>query len=411
MNKVRTVANRVAVVTVLGSFLAICAVAQQFAIAGGLAHSTNLPRNVTTLSDGARQSSPQASDFSLTLKREPSDSQPAIASCAGIAGETIPCMVFSVTLENESNRVIRIGRRACLEPRVSFERRLPSSSSGWWPASQTDLTVCKASDWKNLRLEPGAATQYTTRLIGPRRIGAEDAAGGYFAFIPGSYTFRASWMFFGCTDSSPSSDCLTPLETGKNPSAIGVPLDSQQPIIVLSNEIVVTAPHIPDIAPNKFSLSVAVRSGDRPKDLPSSDNCDGVRTRIECTVFHAVLANLGTQAVWWITSSCSNSGISPEYRTQTGSWERLSSEDWNCSSNIMIPTPILPGKATERDFTLLTLRPPYNVAPLSSAGEHHLRFVVYPTVCPAAPDGSFCIKNPTTEETPVVSQEITITSP
>lgn len=361
---------------------------------------------------------PPAGDFRLTLKEEPRGSVPSIASCKGTARQTIPCQVFSVTLENRSGHTVRISGDTCNDPLVSFDVKSSKASGGWWPVSRYMGVNC--STLTNLRLKPGETSGYVTRLIGPRRTGAADPVAPH---APGSYTFRATWVLWGCTDASNADDCLTPLQKMQVTKAM--PLDATQPVAVESNEIVVVSPMLPDLGPLKVSFNVIAHSGSMPKDLPSNMKCKEDSASIDCIVFHAKIRNRGTQAVQWFTATCGGPGIAPEYKTTTGDWKPLSigfadggvqpgigvtrDLSYNCTSNVVSSTPILPGGTIELDFSLFGLLPPHDATPLHSPGEHHVRFVLYPNFCFASPDGSFCLKAPKEKE-PIPSQEITIST-
>lgn len=370
---------------------------------------------------------PPANDFRLTLKEEPESRLPSIASCRGLASKTVPCRVFSVTLENRSGHAVRISGDTCDDPLVSFDVKSPNTSGGWYPASQSRSYPASQSrstncfTFTNLRLKPGETTRYVARLLGPRRTYNATSYGG--AFPPGTYTLRATWVLWGCTDASDADDCLTPLQ--KMQVTRATPLGATQPVGVQSNEIAVVSPVLPDLGPLKVSFDVMVHSGPPPKDLPSNMKCKQESSGVDCIVFHAEIRNRGRRALQWFTATCMGPGIGPEYKTTTGEWQPLSvgfandgvqpgigvtrDLSYNCTSNVLSSTPILPGEALERDFTLSGLLPPHDTTPLHSPGEHHLRFELYPNFCFASPDGSFCLKAPK-ERQPVPSQEITIST-
>lgn len=372
---------------------------------------------------------PPASDFRLTLKQEPQRRVPSIASCKGIASQTVPCQVFSVRLENRGGHTVRILRgNPCGDRLVTFWMKSSDTPGGWQPVSEPGMPSqnmlgeynagCKPSTSANLRLKPGETTRYVTRLIGPRRMGAAED----LRFPPGSYTFKASWVLRGCTDVSDADDCLTPLQKMQVTRATS--LGAAHPVEVESNEIAVASPVLPDLGPLKISFNVVARSGPPPKDLPSDMKCEDGNATIDCVVFHAEVRNQSTQAVQWITYTCTGPGITPEYMTATGDWEKVSigfpddgmlvgngvtrDLSYDCESNVSLTTPILPGEAVERDFTLSGV-PPFNTTPIRSPGEHHLRFVLYPYFCFASPDGSFCLTRPS-ETQPIPSPEITIST-
>lgn len=355
-------------------------------------------------------------DFRLTLKKEPQVSLPSIAGCRGVASQTIPCQVFSVTLENRSGHAVRVSGDNCNDPRVSFEVRPSTASGSWSSASGPKGVNCFTPT--NLRLKPGETTRYVTRLIGPTRWGPSYPAAADGLFPPGSYALRATWILIGCTDASGADNCLTPRQN-KPLSGFG----AAQPVEVESNEIAVVSPTLRDLGPLKLAFNVIARSGPLPKDLPSDVKCKEESASTDCIMFHAEIRNHGSRALQWFTYTCGGLGIVPEYKTTTGNWKPLSigftdggalvgngvtrDRSYNCTSNVRISTPILPGEAVERDFTLSLVPPPFDTTPLHSPGEHHLRFVLYPHFCFASPDGSFCLKAPKEKE-PIPTQKITI---
>ena len=112
---------------------------------------------------------PPPEDFRLTLREEPHSNVPPGPSCKGEASLTLLCRAFTLSPENGSKHAIHISELRCFEPDVVFEIREPRSSSGWWPISQPGKPTCSTLNWINIRLKPGEKTEYTTRLISPRR--------------------------------------------------------------------------------------------------------------------------------------------------------------------------------------------------------------------------------------------------
>src|SRR5262249_50181653 len=129
---------------------------------------------------------------------------PLGASCEGDASRTLMCRAFTVTLQNTGRHTVRISGLSCFEPSITFERREPNTSSGWWPVSQPGKPTCNTLDWTNTQLRPGEQTQYSTRLLSQRRW--------IQSVGPGHYTIRAQWVLLGCTDAPEGGDCLTPLQ-------------------------------------------------------------------------------------------------------------------------------------------------------------------------------------------------------
>ena len=335
----------------------------------------------------ARQSVLQplpADQIVVTLEENPRSNLPLEPSCGGEGGLTLTCRAFLVTLENRSSRTIHL-RRDCAEPRLLFERKAPSSSSGWWPVSQRDAKGCAADDWKNIRLRPGESTVYETRLISPRRE-AE-------AIQPGSYTLRAEWTLVGCADTS-DADCLGE----PRPRTVTLePIDSAplpafpEPVKMISNEVSSESPPLPEMGTAKVALDVTARPA--TPDSPLAKKCErGHETTIDCTVFHYKITNLGPQAIRYVTMSCSNPAIVPQYSVANDQWKPVAvTSGWMCFRNAREETPILPGASAEKDFTFVSLLPFYDVRALRNAQGFRLRFLFDAPACIASPDGRFCI--------------------
>jgi hypothetical protein len=361
-----------------------------------LAACATLAISISVSAQDAPRLLPPADSFGLTLREQPNSTLPLGSSCGGNAGMTLTCRAFVVTLENLSKQTVRVASD-CKERRIVFERKEPHSSSGWWPVSQS--TGCRTVEWQNVRLTPGESTAFETRLISSDRNGEP--------FMRGSYTLRASLTFFGCTESPDQTDCLTPLEAKPEPPSTAYQIDFQEPVTVVSNEIVAESPALPDMGKMSFSFDVVVTT-DRPGATQACTAKD--EASIDCIVFKYRIVNLGAGAIRYSTFSCSSSGIAPEYRDASGQWSTLPQPMWICNMNILVETPILPGGAAEGEFTLRTLAPAYDTTPLRPPGEHRLRFRFCPDACFASPDGRFCIAS-TTPQQPVLSPELTVRSP
>ncbi|HEY6464507.1 MAG TPA: hypothetical protein VIY69_00865 [Candidatus Acidoferrales bacterium] len=303
-----------------------------------------------------------------------------------------------MTLENTSKHTIHISERRCEEPAVVFETK---ESSGWSPISGPKQSTCDPRDWIDLRLKPGQKTKYETRLVSPRR-----GVGYFYQAEPGSKTLRASWTLLGCTETTDGKDCLAPLQ---NVTPLGGPpnVDFQEPVTVLSNEVTVESPQLPDPGVLKFEFEVSL-SADRANDRTHC--AEEAHMTPDCAVFHYYIRNRGSQAVRNATLTCSNSGITPEYRLNGGEWRAIPQISWICSSNITIETPILSGQAIEGTFTLATLAPGYDTSGLGEPGEYAFRFTFWPAVCVASTDGSFCVVRPE-KQPPFVSNVVIVNVP
>lgn len=343
---------------------------------------------------------PPATDFRLTLREDPNSALPLGASCMGEAALTLACRAFILTLENASTHTIHLSGVACAEPSIVFEVKLPQSTSGWWPVSQPGKPACTTPTWTNLRLAPGDRTQYATRLIAPRRTFP-------VRFLPGSYTLRAKWTLYGCTEESDGTDCLAPLQVTSEGSSVAR-VAMQEPVIATSNEIMAESPTLPELGTPKFSFEVTVRPLGTTVPGRTTGGCDAkMSASIPCRVFHYVVRNLSDRAVLNAVCVCSGLGIVPEYRTASEEWKPVPPVDWVCSGNPCSEIRILPGASVEGDFRLATLAPGYDMTALRAAGQYRLRFTFLPSSCLASPDGSFCLTQPE-KQAPVLSREVTV---
>ena len=217
-------------------------------------------------------------------------------------------------------------------------------------------------------------------------------------------------MLWGCTENPEGSDCLAPLQILRTASWGGptADVDFQTPIEVVSGEIEVNSPALPDLGTLKIAFEVTPNPQGWTKSLPMPSKCAGqAGTSIECTVFHYAIRNLGSRPIRNGRFGCSDYSIIPEYLTGNGEWKRLDPRLKACTMNIYIETPILPGKADEGDFILSNLAPEFDTAPLYPAGDYRFRFHFQSDACFASPDGSFCLLRPK-EQPAVTSNEVTV---
>ncbi len=338
---------------------------------------------------------PDTGSFALTIREDPASSLPLGPSCGGEAAQTLACRAFVVTLRNVGTHSVHLSRISCHEPVVTFEMKEPDSSSGWLPASQVLRPRCTPWVYENVRLRPGGTTEYKTRLVSPNR-----PPEGFVPVAPSSYTVRARWMLWGCTENPEGTDCLAPLQILKPNSWDGPSMgdvEIQDPVEVVSKEIEVNSPALPDLGPLKLGFEISIapepEAIEMRKRLGASCATDP-GTSIECTVFHYAIRNLGDRPVRNGRNSCSDSSIEPEYRTDDGEWKQLNSRLQACTANIYFETPILPGGAEEGNFTLSALAPDFDTSPLYPAGKYEIHIRFYSNACWASADASFCITGP-----------------
>jgi len=332
--------------------------------------------------------------FRLMLREDPHSKLPIGPSCTGVAARTLTCRAFVLTLENSTTWTIYPKNR-CGVSDIWINKKEPRAiPDGWWPVSRTTNLWCDPAVPMpgSSRLPPGARLEYSVRLIAPGRA-AE-------SLYPGSYTLRAGWNFEGCEP----EPCRTSPVAFSHP---GDPPDTV-PAGAVSNEIQVISPQLPHPGKLKFSFDVAVRPGlpDSPSD---KDRCASEAAgSIDCVVFHYKIWNRGHSAARNTTSTCSNSGITPEFRTASNKqWKLVSARGWNCLANVAIEHEILPGKALEGEFLLAHLLPGYDISPLRAPGRYQLRFTFRPSACIASADARFCLMRPDAQPT-ARSKELTL---
>jgi len=357
-------------------------------------------------SAGARpfpQLLPDAQNFRLTIREDSASLLPLSPSCGGEARLTLACRAFVVTLQNIGTRTVHLSKFICQEPRVSFEMKEPNSSFGWWPISRGSAPRCAPWTYENIRLKPGEKTEYKTRLVSqsrPAELGTPVA--------PHSYIIRARWPLWGCIEETEGIDCLAPLQVMK-PTSYGTSVgdvEIQTPVEVVSNEIEVSSPPLPDFGPLKLGIEISVapesQASEQTKLFPVCATYPG---SIECMVFHYSIRNLGDRPVRSV-DTCGRGYMFPEYRANDGEWKQLmpSQIAMRGGSCFFTDTPILPGKTEERN-QLISWE--FDTSPLYPAGKYEIRFRFRPDACFASPDGSFCLQSPK-EQIETTSNVITI---
>jgi len=335
---------------------------------------------------------PQASDFRLTLREDPHSTLPLTASCEGEVGQTLTCRAFVVMLENLSQHTVRLSGNSCQDPEVTIYRQVPTSNPGseWFPVSDPKHDSCPKTSWTNTRLRPHERTNFETRLISPQR----ESEG----FLPGTYTLRAAWTLFGCTEEPDGSDCLTPLQDASNANYVS------ESVEVVSNEVRAESPTLPNLGAMKFSFDADVIPASSAAKLAPMlrAKCPAEKVdRVECAAFHYKIGNSGTRALRWMQLGCNDFGIFPEYLAD-GQWHPVL-QNLPCTLNVLVETPILPGGVVEGDFSLAW---GYDISAFHSPGEYTFRLVLRPQACFASPDGRFCLTTPH-NESPVTSSQLT----
>jgi hypothetical protein len=180
----------------------------------------------------------------------------------------------------------------------------------------------------------------------------------------------------------------------------------QEPVTVLSNEVLAVSPPLSDLGNLNFEFEVAVASAETPKAKGDRQNgCTvALTSNVNCTLYRFVIRNLADRPVRIATLTCSDTSIRPEYRLEGSEWKSVPYSSWFCSANIMIETGILRGGTHEGTFTLRTLRPGFDTSALQAPGDYQLRFTFWPDACIASPDASFCLSRP--DRQPIVTSKV-----
>lgn len=358
-----------------------------------------------SLAFAAPQLLPDAANFELTIQEDRGSVLPLGPSCGGEAALTLACRAFVVTLKNVGAHTVRLSRISCQEPVVTFEMKDPNAHpDGWWPISQAVRPRCSPWSYEDLRLRPGETTEYRTRMV------ASNRPPGFAPVAPRSYTIRAQWMLWGCTENPEGTDCLTPLQVIKPVLGAGTTtsdVEFQDPVEVTSNVIDVTSPTLLDLGPLNLGFGLSLASKSAAAEFRKRVGTSCAEGTIECTVFHYAIRNVGDRPVRNGRYTCSDFSIIPEYHADDGQWKQLQSRLQDCTANVYLETPILPGHTAEGDFTLGSLAPEFDTSLLHPAGKYEIRVRFESSACFASPDGSFCLQTPK-DQTVVVSNEITI---
>jgi hypothetical protein len=210
-------------------------------------------------------------------------------------------------------------------------------------------------------------------------------------------------VLFGCTEEPDDTDCLTPLQnTPRFPSTVSK-VNIQEPVEVVSNEVKVESPTLPDLGAMKLSFDVNVILASQATTLAptlrakcASEKADS----IECAVFHYKIGNSSTRAVI-LAQDCGSEPF-PEYFS-AGEWHPVF-QTLGCSVNVTREIPILPGGVFEEDFSLAW---GYNISPFRAPGEYTFRLTFHPPACFASPDGRFCLTK-YQNEAPMTSGPLTV---
>ena len=345
---------------------------------------------------------PPSDQFRLTLREERRSKIARGPECAGEASLAFVCHVFSLTLKNNSKFTVLI-IEDCYGPRIRFESKKSSPSVYWQSIGyEKDTASCDGRGMVDVRLKPGQKTESATRLVSESRGIYDDSYTG-----PGSYTLRASWTLWGCTEGADKRECLGTMQIV---GPYNLPdVNAQEPVTIMSNELTVKSPPLPDLGSPKFGFQVSLADEETNAQTNAPTVCAGVpNTRAaDCAVFEYRILNIGPRAVINWTASCSDTSITPEYRLNGGDWKRVPEVPFACAGNIAIGTPMLPGWPVNGTFRIGTLAPRYDTTALRGIGHYDFRFTFWPDACVASSDGSFCLQLPE-KRTAVVSNIVSL---
>jgi hypothetical protein len=198
----------------------------------------------------------------------------------------------------------------------------------------------------------------------------------------------------GCIEPPDHTDCLSPLQATPSTPGLGPGIQFQEPVTLVSNELIVESPTVLDLGEMKFGFQVDIDAA-APVDPGSRRGCTPQNAaRLGCTTFHYTIRNLGDRPVRNVATNCNGGSITAdiaaEYRVPGSEWKSFPIENGVCISASSDLTAIPAGRAAEGEFTLGTLGYGLSTKPLEAPGKYQLRFEFSPHACFASPDGRSC---------------------
>jgi hypothetical protein len=329
---------------------------------------------------------PPASDFRVTLQEDPRTAIRWEPPCGQNGEEIVRCHMFTISVENESMATVRLDND-CREHMFAIWTEGPTASGEWLRVGGFGFPCHKGSRPKDgrptgIRLSPGGNFSFCCHLM----------ALGSGAQAP--YTVRASVALRGCIEPADQADCLSKLQamppTPGSPSGVRI----QQPVTVVSNEIIVGSPNAPDLGEMKLGFQVGIDAA-APGDIGTKMRCTPQNAaHPDCMTFRYTIRNFGDRPVRNVVSTCKvareTPDITPEYRAADGEWRPFPPE-WSCGVSTFSGTASIPaGGAAEGEFTFATLQAGFSTKPLEAPGKYQLRFEFSPHACFASPDGRSC---------------------
>jgi hypothetical protein len=360
-----------------------------------------LARSPASAQSPSQRFLPSADDFHLTLQENPQTAIRWGPPCGGVAGEVVRCHMFTISLENESPDTVRFGGD-CKERVFTISIKDPTAAGGWLRVSNGGLAPCHRST--GLRLQPGEKTLIESGLISLSHA-------PYTLHAP--YTVRASLTLRGCIEPPDHTDCLSPLQAIPSTTGSASGIHLEEPVTLVSNEIIAESPNAPDLGEMRFAFVVEMRafaSGDtRPRGCTRENT-----SSLDCAIFRYTIHNLGDRGVRIVVANCNGGSLTPdivpEYGLPGSEWKSLSIRNGACISSLSDTTAIPQGGTAEGEFTLSTLDSGYSPTPLEAPGKYQLRFKFSPHACFASPDGrssATLLQHPP----PVVAPELAVDVP
>jgi len=353
---------------------------------------------------------PSASHLQLTLQEDPNTAIRWGPVCAGEGEDAVRCHNFTISLENKSMDRVLLDSN-CRERVFTISIRDPSASGGWLPAGRGGFPCHRGIHSTSLHLQPGEKISFQSGFISLSRENRLLSQVSYTLHAP--YTVRATLMLRGCIEPSDHTDCLSPSQVTPSTAVSVSGTHLQEPVTLVSNEIIAESPNVLDLGEMKFEFQVDIDTA-ATSEIGTRGGCTRQNTaRLDCTTFRYKIRNLGDRAVRNVVWNCNvgtDPDITPEYRVTGGEWQALPSR-WVCGISTFSSTAeIKAGDTAEGKFNLATLHYGYSAKPLEAPGKYQLRFKFSPHACFASPDGGSCatvIQHPP----PILSPEVTVDVP
>jgi hypothetical protein len=346
---------------------------------------------------------PPASAFHVTLQESPQTAIRWGPPCGRNGEEIVRCHTFTISVENGSKATVRLDN-SCSEHMFSIWIKAPTASGEWLRRDSFGFPCHKGSRLKDsqppgIRLSPGESFSLNSGVMA---IGSAEHA---------PYTVRASMALRDCVEFPDHADCLSTLQAMPTTPASVPEVQFSEPVTVVSNEIIVESPNLPDLGEMKFGLQVEIDTA-APIDIGTRGGCTPRNAaHLACTTFRYTIRNLGDRPVLNVVTNCNGGSTTPdiaaEYRVPSGEWKGFPIRNGVCISTFSGLTAIPVGGAAEAEFTLATLGPGLSARPLEAPGKYQLRFEFSPHACFATPEGRSCatvLLHPPS----VVSHELTV---